>query len=385
MKNISKNRYHGYYRYLVTGTLFISLVILVILGMYYGGNARSITLEDTTNFIVYQGKVIVNNIYHRITGGDLFNIPSLSEGEKFKYMLLKKVRFPPIFGAIVVGITLSACGLMLQTLFRNLLASPYTTGISSGVLFAVTLVIFISSIAELFSIFNVDEKILAGWCGGILSLILLIIIAIRVREVNGVLIVALLSSYLFRGISAYLVANGQDLSIQEYFMFVVGSLTRANLNNLLPLASITIIFILGSVFLIKPLNALLFGESYAKSFGLNVKKVRVLILLLTSFVVGVIVPYFGLMAFVGIAAPYMARPIIKTSDHRWLLPTTMLLGAILMLMAHIMSLKYWVPIYYLCGISHPAQVLPVGSILDIVGGLLVIYLVHRGEENIKTL
>ena len=372
-----------YYRYFIVLSLLISVVILVILCMYYGGNARSITLEDTTDFILYETKIIINNIHHKITGRDLFHLPPLSEEKKFKYILLKEVRFPPIFGAIIVGITLSACGLMLQTLFRNLLASPYTTGISSGVLFAVTLVIFIDSIAQLFSIFNIDEKIVAGWCGGILSLIILIIIALRVKEVNGVLIVALLFSYLFRGISSYLIANGEELSIIEYYMFMVGSLTRVNLNNLLPLTVITLIFVIGSVFLIKPLNALLFGESYARSFGLDVKKIRVLILLLTSFAVGAIVPYLGLMAFVGIAAPYMGRVVIKTSDHRWLLPTTMLLGVILMLVAHIISLKYWVPIHYLYGINHPAQVLPVGSVLDIVGGLLVIYLVYKGERSIR--
>ncbi|HIP16370.1 MAG TPA: iron ABC transporter permease [Methanothermococcus okinawensis] len=372
-----------YYRPFIVFILLISVVILVILGMYYGGNARSITLEDTTDFILYQMKVTLNSIYHKITGEDLFYIPPLSEKKKFKYMLLKEIRFPQIFGAIIVGITLSACGLMLQTLFKNLLASPYTTGISSGVLFAVTLVIFVNSIANLFKIFNIDEKIVAGWCGGILSLIILIIIALRVKDVNGVLIVALLFSYLFRGISSYLIANGKELSILEYYMFIVGSLTRVNLNNLPSLTIITLIFVISSVFLIKPLNALLFGESYARSFGLDVKKVRIAILLLTSFVVGAIVPYLGLMAFVGIAAPYMARSVIKTSDHRWLLPTTMLLGVILMLIAHIISVKYWVPIYYLYGINHPAQILPVGSILDIVGGLLVIYLVYKGEKSIK--
>ena len=372
-----------YYRYFVITTLLILVVVLVVLSMYYGGNAKSITLKDTTDFILYESKVIINSVYRQITGEDLFYIPPLSEEKKFKYILLREVRFPPIFGAIIVGITLSACGLMLQTLFRNLLASPYTTGISSGVLFAVTLVIFIDSVAKLFSLFPIDEKIVAGWCGGILSLIILLIIALRVEEVNGVLIVALLFSYLFTGISSYLVANGEELSVIEYYMFMIGNLTRVNIHNLLPLTVVTLIFLIGSVFLVKPLNALLFGESYARSFGLDVKKVRILILLLTSFVVGAIVPYLGLMAFVGIAAPYMARVVIKTSDHRWLLPTTMLLGIILMLVAHLISLKYWVPIHYLYGINRPAQVLPVGSILEIIGGLLVIYLVYRGEKSIR--
>ncbi|WP_292459501.1 iron ABC transporter permease [Methanothermococcus sp.] len=371
------------YRYVIILALIVSVVGLTITGIYFGGNAKSITLEDTTNFVIYQTKITVDSIYYKITGNHIFHQTSLDECTKFKYMLLKEVRLPPIIGAILVGLTLSACGLMLQTLFRNLLASPYTTGISSGVLFAVALVIFINSFAELFSSFGTDKIMVAGWCGGLLSIVMLIIIALRIKEVNGVLIVALLMSYLFEGIRAYLIANGTNLSIQDYFNFIVGNVTRIHLNDIPPMVICTIIFTIGCIFLIKPLNALLFGETYAKSFGLNVKKSRILILLLTSFIVGAIIPYVGLMAFVGIAAPYLARPIIRTSDHRWLLPTTMLVGVVLMLMCHIISLKYWVPIFYIYGLNRPAQVLPIGSILDVLGGLLVIYLVYKGEKKIK--
>ena len=371
------------YRYVIILALLVSVVGLFITGVYFGGNAKSITIDDTTNFVIYQTKSTVDSIYYKITGKHIFPQTPLDESTKFKYIILKKYRLPPIVGAILVGLTLSTCGLMLQTLFRNLLSSPYTTGISSGVLFAVTLVIFIYSFAELFSTFKVDKNIIAGWCGGLLSLIMLIIIALRVKEVNGVLIVALLMSYLFRGISAYLMANGTDFTIQEYYTFIIGNVARVNVNNIFQMVISTIVFIIGSIFLIKPLNALLFGETYAKSFGLNVKKIRILILLLASFIVGVIIPYVGLMAFVGIAAPYLARPIIRTSDHRWLLPATMLVGVVLMLMCHIISLKYWVPIFYLYNIDRPAQVLPIGSILDVLGGLLVIYLVYNGEKKIR--
>jgi len=371
------------YRYIIILVLIGLVIGLTIAGIYFGGNAKSITLEDTTNFVIHQTKITVDSIYYKITGNHIFPQTPLDENTKFKYMLLKEVRLPPIIGAILVGLTLSACGLMLQTLFRNLLASPYTTGISSGVLFAVVLVIFIDSFAELFSTFGINATMLAGWCGGLLSIIMLIIIALRIKEVNGVLIVALLMSYLFGGIRAYLIANGTDISIQDYFNFIIGNVTRIHLNYIPPMALCTILFIIGCIFLIKPLNALLFGETYAKSFGLNVKKIRILTLLLTSFIVGVIIPYVGLIAFVGIAAPYLARPIIRTSDHRWLLPTTMLVGVALMLVCHIISLKYWVPIFYIYGLNRPAQVLPIGSILDVVGGLLVIYLVYKGEKKIK--
>ena len=355
MKNENEN-----YRYLVILSLIFLSAILPIVGIYFGGSAKSISYEDVSNFVIHQ-----------------------STGDEFKDFMLKEVRLPPILGAILIGLTLSGAGLMLQTLFRNLLASPYTTGISSGVLLIVALVIFINSVASLFDALGTDKVLVAGWCGGLISMIMLVIIALRVKESNGIIIVALLLSYLFGGVRSYLIANAENIQVQEYWEFMIGTLTKIHIQDITNKVICTIPFILLAVFLTKPLNALLFGEKYAKSFGLNVKKIRLLILLTTSFIVGAIIPYVGLIAFVGIASPYLARPLIKTSDHRWLMPTTMLLGVVLVLACHIISLKYYIPFYQIYGISRPASPLPIGSVLDILGGLLVIYMVYKGEKKIR--
>ena len=355
MKNENEN-----YRYLVILSLIFLSAILPIVGIYFGGSAKSISYEDVSNFVIHQ-----------------------STGDEFKDFMLKEVRLPPILGAILIGLTLSGAGLMLQTLFRNLLASPYTTGISSGVLLIVALVIFINSVASLFDALGTDKVLVAGWCGGLISMIMLVIIALRVKESNGIIIVALLLSYLFGGVRSYLIANAENIQVQEYWEFMIGTLTKIHIQDITNMVICTIPFILLAVFLTKPLNALLFGEKYAKSFGLNVKKIRLLILLTTSFIVGAIIPYVGLIAFVGIASPYLARPLIKTSDHRWLMPTTILLGVVLVLACHIISLKYYIPFYQIYGISRPASPIPIGSVLDILGGLLVINMVYKGEKKIR--
>ena len=343
--------------------LLISSIILPVIGLYIGGNAKSITFGDTTNFIL-KG----------------------TTGNGFKDFLLRDNRLPPILGAIIIGLTLSGAGLMLQTLFRNLLASPYTTGITSGVLLIASLVIFVNSVSGLLNTMPINDTskiLLAGWIGGLFAMIMLLVVASRVEEVNGVIIVALLLSYFFGGVRDYLIANAEEIQIQQYWEFIVGSLTRIHLDYILPMAVCGIIFIVGCVFLVKPLNALLFGEKYARSFGLSVKKTRLLILFFTSFITGAIIPYVGLIAFIGLIAPYLARPLIKTSDHRYLMPTSMLLGAVLMLSCHILSLKYFVPLHYIYGINRPASPLPIGSVLDILGGLLVMYLVYKGEKKIR--
>ncbi|ACV24951.1 FecCD family ABC transporter permease [Methanocaldococcus fervens] len=338
-------------------------VVLPIVGCYIGGNAKSITYEDITNFLL-KG----------------------SSGDEFKDLIIKKCRIPPILGAVIVGLTLAGAGLMLQTLFRNLLASPYTTGITSGVLLIASLVIFLDNVSKLLDAITTDyitKILIAGWIGGIFAMIMLLIIAYRVQEANGVIIVALLLGYLLGGVRDYLIANAEDIQIHQYWEFVIGSLTRIRLDDMAPMTVCTIIFVIGVVYLLKPLNALLFGERYAKSFGLNIKKTRILILFFASFITGAIIPFVGSIAFIGLIAPYLARPLIKTSDHRYLMPTSMLLGAVLMVLCHIVSLKYFVPLNYIYGIERSASPLPIGAVLDILGGLLVIYLVYKGEKNIK--
>ena len=356
-KTINKNKYR---RILIITILLLLSSILPIFGLYYGGNGKSITFEDINNFIL-----------HQTTGNNL------------KDILIREVRLPPIIGAILLGLTLSASGLMLQTLFRNILADPYTTGISSGILLVASLIILTDSFSSLLEVFGSNKLVIAGWCGALFSTIVLLIVALRVKESNGVIIVSLLISYLFGGIRSYLISNAKDMNVMEYWGYVVGSLFKIKYNDLPILILSTIIFIILLLFLIKPLNALLFGENYAKSFGLDIKKVRVLVLLTSSFIVGAIVPFVGLIGFIGIASAYLARPLIGTSDHRYLLPTTMLVGVILMLICHIISLKYFLPLHYIYGIDRPGSPLPIGAVLDILGGLLVIYLVHRGEKKLK--
>ena len=195
--------------------LLISSIILPVIGLYIGGNAKSITFVDTTNFIL-KG----------------------TTGNEFKDFLLRDNRLPPILGAIIIGLTLSGAGLMLQTLFRNLLASPYTTGITSGVLLIASLVIFVNSVSGLLNtmpINDISKILLAGWIGGLFAMIMLLVVASRVEEVNGVIIVALLLSYFFGGVRDYLIANAEEIQIQQYWEFIVGSLTRIHLDYISPM------------------------------------------------------------------------------------------------------------------------------------------------------
>ncbi|WP_456473012.1 FecCD family ABC transporter permease [Methanocaldococcus sp.] len=335
--------------------IILILILLTFSLFVYGifkGNAKSISIEDVKNFLLYG-----------------------TTGNKFKDMLIWDVRIPPLITAIIVGGVLAVSGLKLQTLFRNILASPYTTGISSGAVLGVAIAIFLRfPFTSLNFILNISKPnyVIGGWIGAALALVVLLLLASKVRDVTGVLVCALLFSYFYYGIESYLITFAENMQIQEFWMLLQGSFTGVGWNDIKLMAICSIIFLISSYLLSKFLNALLFGESYAKSFGLNIKRVRILILLLSGFIVGSIIPFVGLIPFIGIASPYIARIIMRTSDHRWTIPASMLVGMCLSLLCYLVSIKIFAP-----------QIVPVTSILDLLGGALVVYLIYSSEKKYR--
>ncbi len=325
--------------------LMLLVFILSILSIFLSGTAKSITVEDVKNFILYG-----------------------TTGDKFKDTILWDVRIPPLITAIIVGGVLSVAGLILQTLFRNILASPYTTGISSGAILGVAISIFLG--LSLPSFFDINKDIIGGWIGSGLALIVLLYLAIKLKDTTGVLVCTLLFSYLYYGVESYLISFADNTQIQEFWMFLQSSFFAPKWKDLKIMAISSIIFLLSTYLLSKQLNALLFVENYAKSFGINIKHLIVIILFLSGFIVGVIIPLVGIIPFIGLASPYIARIIMNTSDHRWTIPASILIGILISLICYLISIKLFAP-----------KVIPVKSILDLFGGMLVIYLIYRAEKR----
>ncbi|AEF96106.1 FecCD family ABC transporter permease [Methanotorris igneus] len=331
-------------------TLIILLLVILtsslfVYGIFKGGNAKSISMEDVKNFLLYG-----------------------STGDKFKDILIWKIRIPPLITAIIVGAVLSVSGLKLQTLFRNLLASPYTTGISSGVVLGVAITIFLGF--SFSSFLGVSDYVVGGWIGAAIALVIILFLASKIKDVSGVLVCTLLFGYFYYGIESYLINFADNVQIQEFWMYLQGSFSGTGWEDIKLMVVCSLIFLISSYLLSKHLNALLFGENYAKSFGLNIKQVRIIILFLSGFIVGVVIPFVGLIPFIGIASPYIARILMKTSDHRWTIPASMLIGMVISLMCYLVSIKLFAP-----------RVVPVKSILDLLGGLLVVYLIYKSEKN----
>lgn len=259
------------------------------------------------------------------------------------------IRLSKSLVAILCGIALSISGLQMQTLFNNPLAGPYTLGVSSGASLGVALFIlgtpFLTSVGLSGGGFIASLGVVgAAWlgCGVVLAIVLFL--SNRIRDIMVILILGIMFS---SGVGA-IVQIMQYLSSQEalksFVVWTMGSLSDVTYSQLLILfITVFIGSLLGAV-AVKPLNLLLLGENYAISMGVNVKRVRNIILLSTMLLAGSITAFCGPIGFIGLATPHVARGCFNVANHRVLLPASALIGAIVMLICNILSKYYAFPI-----------------------------------------
>jgi iron complex transport system permease protein len=281
--------------------------------------------------------------------------------------ILFNFRLPKTIAAILAGFALSVSGLQMQTVFRNPLAGPDVLGVSSGASLGVALVVMGFGdflLSEDLTYLGSWVQIVAAWIGAGVVLFLIMIVSLRLRDIMTILILGILFGS----------ATSAFISIMQYFSpqsllkaFVIWSM--GNLGNLTAVQLRVLSISLGAGLIItlitlKVMNAMLLGDSYAKSMGVNIKGARILIFLSTSLLSGSITAFCGPVAFIGIAVPHLARLIFGTANHYILVPASMMLGAILILFADIIS-----------QIPGSGMVLPINSVTAILGIPIVIWVI----------
>ena len=264
---------------------------------------------------------------------------SQASKETWEYIIFN-YRLPKAITAILVGIGLSVAGLLMQTLFRNPLAGPYVLGLSAGSSLGVAFVILASGCVPMFlgSILTSSYGIVLASClGSFVVLILVLIVSQKLRDTNSILIVGLMFASFASAIVGILTYFSSAEQLQKYTFWSMGNIGNLTWNTLILLAVLVFVGLLLSVYSIKSLNAMLLGENYAKSLGLNYQKSRFIIILATSILSGSITAFVGPIAFIGLAVPHMAKIIFQTSNHYILFFSTLLLGAITLLFCDIFS------------------------------------------------
>lgn len=335
--------------------------------------------RHTKHFIFLSGLLIIL-FYLNISFGsvsipfkDIFN--SIFGGNVSKdswETIIINFRIPKAITAILVGSGLSVCGLLMQTLFRNPLAGPFVLGISSGASLGVAVLILGSSVFGGILLTNSLSQWslpLAASLGAFLVLSAVIIAANRVRNTMSILIIGLMFGSLTSAVISVLAYFSEADKIKQFLFWSFGSLGNLSWNEITVFSIIYAIGIIGTIFVLKPLNSFLLGENYAKSLGINVKKSKNIILLITSLLTGVITAFSGPIAFVGLAVPHITRMLFSSSNHKILLPAVAIIGAIVLLICDMIA-----------QVPTSEFTLPINAITSLFGAPVVIWLLVRKKR-----
>lgn len=287
--------------------------------------------------------------------------------------IVMQFRLPKAITALSVGIALSVSGLVMQTLFRNPLAGPYVLGVSSGASLGVALVIlgFSSGLVSA-GLQGLGNWILfaAAWTGAGAVMLLIMAISARIRDITTILILGMMIGSGLSAVVSILQYFSSESMLKAYVIWTMGSLGNLSSGQLKVLVISVAAGTFISIAAIKMLNALLLGENYAGSIGLNVKFSRFIIFSCTSILAGSVTAFCGPIGFIGIAVPHIARNIFGTSDHRILLPGSIMIGGIAMMASDIIS-----------QLPGSESVLPVNSITSLIGIPVVIWVIFRNRKN----
>ena len=281
--------------------------------------------------------------------------------------ILFDFRLPKTLTAILAGAALSVSGLQMQTLFRNPLAGPDVLGVSAGAGLGVALVIlgfgnyFISHDLGYLGSWT---QIIAAWLGAGLVLLLIMFVSLRMRDVMTILILGILFGSAASALVSILQYFSQQSALKAFVIWSMGSVGNLSGTQLRVLSiSLAAGFVL-TIATMKLLNALLLGETYSRSMGVNIRYARLLVFLSTSILSGSITAFCGPVAFIGIAVPHLARLLFNSANHAILVPVSMILGSILMLLADIIS-----------QLPGSGILLPVNSVTALLGIPVVVWVI----------
>lgn len=286
-------------------------------------------------------------------------------------------RLPKALTALLSGAALAVAGLQMQTIFRNPLAGPFVLGINSGASLGVAVIVLAlgaSTGAAFLESFGVGGQIclaLAAALGAAAVLLLVLSFSTRVRGMMTLLVLGLLFGYAVSAVVSILIQWSSADRIQAYVAWTFGSFGGVTLHQLPVFAPVLGVAIGASQLAAKQLDALLLGEQYAVSMGVRVRRVRVLIILLTALLAGTVTAFCGPIAFIGVAVPHLMRSLFSSSSHRLLLPSAALMGSIAALASDIIS-----------HVPGTELILPLNAVTALIGAPVVIWVI-LGRNNLR--
>jgi iron complex transport system permease protein len=327
------------------------IVILTLLGLILCVGAVDIPIKD---------------VLAALTGGET--------KRTWRYIILE-ARLPMAMTAMFAGAALSSAGLMMQTTFRNPLAGPSIMGVSSGASLGVALLSLafpslISAIADSHMAFvGLSAVVFAATVGAMAVVALLVAFSSFMKNALTLLIVGIMFSYFSSAVISLLNFFAPAEDVKSFAVWGMGSYMGVTNDSLPMLAGVSIVLLLLSILMAKSLNALLLGERYAANMGYSVKRVRASLLLVSGLLTAIVTAFCGPVGFIGLIVPHLARMVMRTSNHFILLPSSMLIGAILSMLCALITV-----------LPSGFGVIPINAVTPIFGVPVIIYLLLAGKK-----
>ena len=327
--------------------IIIATILLIITALY----AITIGSYTITFTEVYE------NIWYWISGAEPPDIT--------KYHIAAEVRLPRVLTAMLAGVGLAIAGTTMQGMLKNPLADPYTMGISSGAGFGAALALI------------VGFEIIAG--GGIVinafvfavipAVVILMMSKLHTASPTVMILCGIGMMYLFDALTQLFMISAHPEDMSAVYQWMVGSISGTDFSNVIV---ILVIVIAGSIVLqalSKQLNVMGLGDESAKALGINVENRRMLMMLVLTLMAAAIVSFTGIIGFVGLVSPHIARVFVGT-DNRYLIPSSAIVGALLLVVADIVSRTIVAP-----------NILPIGVVTSCIGGPLFLFLILKARKE----
>lgn len=336
-------------------TVFIGIIIVLILVFLF------------LNMVLGSVNIPMASVCHILTGN--------GEEPVTWQNIIWKSRFPQALTALVAGAGLSISGLQMQTVFRNPLAGPSVLGISSGASMGVAFVVLFSGSIGGVALSNLGfmgevALSIAAIVGSLSVMALIVFASHKVKGNVTLLIIGVMIGYLANAIIGILKFFSVEEDIKTYVIWGLGSFSRVSGNQMMLFVTIMAVLIPLSFLLVKTLNLLMLGDGYARNLGLNIKRARVLVITCSGVLTAIVTAYCGPIIFLGLAVPHLCRAIFQTSDHRILMPASLVMGAALALACNLIA--------RMPGFE---GALPVNSVTALIGAPVVASVLFRKRKN----
>lgn len=327
--------------------VFVSLIGLIFLAIIMNVNTGSVHISVPEVF-----KII---FFHANEGSKESNI-------------IWKIRLPRLLTAAILGGALSVSGYLLQTFFRNPIAGPFVLGISSGAKMCVGFVIIF--VVGSYASMSASLTVIAAFVGSLLIMGLVLLFSQKAKNMAMLLVIGIMVGYICSAVTDFCIAFARDNEIASLTSWSMGSFSGASWDSLKIICVVVFVTLICTMLISKPMDAYQLGEGYARSMGINIKRFRMVLIILSSILSACVTAFAGPISFVGIAVPQIAKQLMKSSKPILIIPTSFLSGAVFCMLCDLIARTAFAP-----------RELAIGTVTAVFGAPVVIRLMINRRKK----